>query len=396
MQNLLLFLNMKRIDSIDLARGLVMIIMTLDHTRDFLHIQALTQSPTNLATTTPVLFFTRWITHFCAPTFVFLSGVSAYLSSKSHPDARANRSFLLRRGIWLIVLEFTLVNFGLWMDLQFRSLIFEVIGTIGAGFIILSLLYRVSSRALAITALILIFGHDLLSSVMLPPNPLLQFTGSLLMGPGAFQLSPHLLLVIGYPVLPWFGIMLAGWVCGRIFEWPAPARKKWLLRIGLSTLGLFLLLRLANIYGDPVRWSMQKNAIFTLLSFLNVSKYPPSLLFTLLTLGVLLMILSFIEGIDKRSARILAVYGKTPLFYFLIHLYIIHLIMFGVVLGQGFSIQDLVFGPMRSGRPEKGSGIALPYVYMVWAGVVILLYPLCLWYGRYKAANRDKKWLRYL
>jgi hypothetical protein len=172
--------------------------------------------------------------------------------------------------------------------------------------------------------------------------------------------------------------------------------KKWMLRIGLAALGLFLLLRLLDIYGDPVRWSTQKNGLFTLLSFLNVSKYPPSLLFTLLTLGVLFMILSAVEGIDNRASRILAVYGKTPLFYFVIHLYIIHLIMFGVIFAQGFKTGDLVFGPAKPGRPEMGSGIALSYVYMVWAGVVLLLYPLCLWYGRYKAANRDKKWLRYL
>ena len=387
---------MNRIKSIDLARGLVMIIMALDHSRDLLHTLAPTQSPTNLATTTPILFFTRWITHFCAPTFVFLSGVSAYLSSKGRPEPNDNRSFLLRRGIWLIVLEFTLVNFGLWMDIRFRSLIFEVIGTIGVGFIILSLMDKVPVRILGITALILIFGHDLLSPVMLPLPPVLQFIASFLMGPGAFQLSPHLLLVIGYPVLPWLGIMLAGWVCGRVFEWPAPARKKFLIRTGLTALGLFLLLRTANIYGDPARWSVQKNGLYTLLSFINVSKYPPSLLFTLLTLGLLFIFLCFTESLDNKCTRIVSVYGRTPLFYFLIHIYLIHLIMFGMIFGQGFGLQDLVFGPMRYGQPAKGSGIGLPYVYCVWIGVVLVMYPVCRWYGRYKAANRHKNWLRYL
>lgn len=216
------------------------------------------------------------------------------------------------------------------------------------------------------------------------------------MGPGAFQISPHRLLVIGYPVLPWLGIMLAGWTCGQVFLLPAEIRKKWLLRTGLAALVLFLLLRCANMYGDPAPWSIQKNAIYTLLSFLNISKYPPSLLFTLLTLGVLLLVLRFTEGAHNKFTRIVSVYGRTPLFYFLVHLYLIHGIMFLMVFCQGFGVQDLVFGPMKFGRPEKGSGLALPYIYLVWAGVVVSMYPLCRWYGRYKAANRDKKWLRYL
>src|SRR5258708_9952703 len=224
---------MNRINSIDFARGLVMIIMTLDHTRDLLHMDALTQDPTDLATTSPILFFTRWITHFCAPSFVFLSGVSAYLSFKSRPDIRENRRFLLSRGIWLVILEFTVVNFFLWCDLRFRTLIFEVIATIGCGFIILSLLYWVSPKVLGILGLSLIFGHDLfLSPALLPANPLLRFGGPLFLGMGAFQVTPHLLLVIAYPILPWLGIMLSGFCFGRLFGRAAGSRKKLFLRIG--------------------------------------------------------------------------------------------------------------------------------------------------------------------
>jgi len=394
---------MKRIYSIDFCRGLVMIIMALDHTRDFLHVSSLTQRPTDLATTTPVLFFTRWITHLCAPTFVLLSGVSAWLSSKSRPNARENRLFLLKRGIWLIILEFTVVNFGLWMDIHFRSLILEVIAAIGFGFIILSLLHKVPPRILGVVGLIIIFGHEFLSSFILPagsampPNHSVSQTIEIfLLDFGIFQFSPHLLFLVGYPLLPWLGIMLIGFACGRLFEDPVEVRKKKFLRIGIAALVLFVLLRWINVYGDPARWSVQKNAVFTFLSFINVSKYPPSLLFTLVTLGISFLVLSFSEGKNNKFIEVVSVYGKTPLFYFLIHLYVIHFIMFIMVFLQSFRPQDLDFGPLKNGRPAQGSGIGLPYVYLVWLFVVMLMYPLCLKYGRYKATHRNNKWLRYM
>jgi uncharacterized membrane protein len=387
---------MKRIPSIDIARGLVMVIMALDHTRDFLLMNALTQSPTNMATTTPLLFFTRWITHLCAPSFVFLSGVSAYISLKNGQDARAGRRFLLSRGIWLLILEFTVIGFGLSFDVHFRMFLFEVIATIGSGFILLSLLSRLSPKVLLITGLILIFGHDLISFVPMPTNTALQFFGSLLFGPGAFPISPNLLFVIGYPVLPWLGIMLTGFAAGRLFERPAIERKKIFLRIGLAAIALFILLRCANIYGDPSHWAVQKNGVFTVLSFLNVTKYAPSLLFTLCMLGILLLILSAMEGRDNSFMRGLAVYGRTPLFYFIVHLYLIHLIMLLLVLAQGYPLSELVFANFKQGRPKDSWGLSLGYIYPIWIGVVALLFPICRWYGSYKAAHREKKWLRYL
>lgn len=387
---------MKRIPSIDIARGLVMVIMALDHTRDFFLTNALAQSPTNMATTTPLLFFTRWITHLCAPSFVFLSGVSAYISLKNGKDPVAGGRFLLTRGIWLLILEFTIMCFGLSFDVHFRMFIFEVIATIGAGFILLSFLSRFSPKTLLITGLILIFGHDCISFVPMPANTILQFFGSLLFGPGAFPITPNLLFVVAYPVLPWLGIMLTGFAAGRLFERPAAERKKIFLRIGLASLGLFLLVRCINIYGDPAPWSVQKNAIFTILSFLNVTKYAPSLLFTLCMLGILLLLLSAIEGKDNAITRVLLVYGKTPLFYFIVHLYLIHLIMFLLVLMQGYPLSDLIFANFKQGRPKDSWGLTLPYIYPIWIGVVLLLFPLCRWYGRYKVAHREKKWLRYL
>jgi uncharacterized membrane protein len=282
------------------------------------------------------------------------------------------------------------------MDIQFRTMIFEVLGAIGFGFILLSLLYKVSPKILGGIGLVIIFGHDLLFSVMMPPNPILQFTGSFLMGPGAFQFGPHLLFVVGYPVLPWLGIMLLGFACGRLFDHPVETRKKIFLRTGLAALGLFTLLRYLNVYGDPFHWSAQKNTVFTFLSFIEVNKYPPSLLFTLVTLGILFLIFFLSEQKNNRYTQIVSVYGKTPLFYFLLHLYIIHFIMFLILFAQGFHVQDLVFGPFKFGRPEKASGIGLSYVYLVWIIVVAGMYPLCKKYGTYKANHPEKKWLRYL
>jgi uncharacterized membrane protein len=398
------FLQMKRISSIDIARGLVMVIMALDHTRDFLHGWSRTNTPTDLAVTTPLLFFTRWITHFCAPAFVFLAGTSAALAIKASPDPRAARRWLLRRGLVLIVVEFTLVNFGLSFDPQFRLLIFEVIATIGAGFILLSFLSRLPVRFLLPLSILLIFGLGLLPTAggMAPP-PANETTlalsariiRTLAFSLGGFQLTPRLLFTIAYPILPWLGIMLAGFTASRWFEKPGPERKKLFLRLGLFTVALFIALRLTNWYGDPSPWSPQKNPVFTLLSFLDVSKYPPSLLFTLMTLGGLFLLLAAAGQRDNRATRILLVYGRVPLFYFLVHFYLIHLIMFAVLFLQGFPPADLQFGPFQYGRPATGGGIPIGGVYAIWIGVVIVMYPLCRWYGRYKANHPEKTWLRY-
>lgn len=395
----------KRISSIDIARGFVMVIMALDHCRDFLHGWSRTNSPTDLAVTTPLLFFTRWITHFCAPSFVFLAGTSAALAITGSPDPRAVRRWLLRRGLVLILMEFTLFNFGLSFDPKFRLLIFEVIGTIGAGFILLSFLSRLPVRFLLPLSILLIFGLGLLPTAggMAPPatnETLLALSSRILrtvaFSLDAFQLTPHHLFAIAYPVLPWLGIMLAGFITGRWFKKPAPERKKLFLRLGLFTLVLFIALRYTNWYGDPGTWSPQKNTVFTLLSFLDVNKYPPSLLFTLMTLGGLFLILAAAELRDNRATRILLVYGRVPLFYFIVHFYLIHGIMFVVLFLQGSHPADLQFGPFQYGRPATGGGIPISGVYAIWIGVVIVMYPLCRWYGHYKAAHPEKTWLRYL
>ncbi len=387
---------MKRINSIDFTRGLVMIIMALDHTRDFMHISSLTQSPTDLATTTPVLFFTRWITHLCAPTFVFLSGTSAFLVVKKEGNYTKSKNFLLSRGTWLLVLEFTAVNFALWFDVQFRILIFEVIGAIGFGFIMLAVLLKTPAKVIGITGLAIIFGHDLLQYFSLSDSSPLKIIISSFFSFNVFPVTPQFTLIIGYPPIPWLGVMLAGFAAGPIFGLDERRRKIIFLKIGLTALALFTTIRLFNFYGDPSKWSFQKNNLFTFMSFINVTKYPLSLLFCLITLGIMFLIFSFAEGIKNKFTDIVTVYGKVPLFYFLIHLYILHSLMLVMVFLQGFSWSELVFGAFNFGRPKNGSGIELWLIYLIWSGVVMALYPLCKWYGLYKANHQEKKWLGYL
>ncbi|WP_207514737.1 DUF1624 domain-containing protein [Longitalea luteola] len=384
---------MKRIYSIDLIRGIVMIIMALDHVRDLLHTTSLTDLPTNLKTTTPALFFTRWITHLCAPTFVFLSGTSAFLSMKSRQDIRASRRFLLTRGLWLIVLEFTLVNFGLLFDIHFKILIFEVIATIGFGFIILALLLTCSLRTIGIIGLSILFLHNL--APLVPGSETALFKKILMpfFAPGAFPFAGDRLFIMTYPPVPWLGILLTGFAAGRFFAMETP--KPFFLKVGIASMGLFILLRVLNIYGDPVPWATQKNGVYTFLSFMNVTKYPPSLQFCLLFVGVLFLLTCALQGIRNKLTEVISIYGKVPLFYFLIHFYIIHLLVFVMVYMQGFTSADMVFG-FNFGRPKSGSGLDLWAIYVVWLAIVAVMYPLCKWYAGYKENNKGKKWLRYL
>jgi uncharacterized membrane protein len=390
---------MKRITSIDVARGLVMVIMALDHVRDLLHTPALTENPTDLATTTPALFMTRWITYLCAPTFVFLSGTSAYLSLRkqvaSGQPGGVGRQFLLKRGLVLILLELTIVNFAFWFDIHFQTIMLQVIYAIGGGFVLLSLLSRLPIKWICIIGVVIVFGHNLLQGVPAFSDPTARLGWSLLFRTELFVVSPTFTLLVGYPLIPWLGILLTGFACGRLMERPPNERKLLLLRIGLVALGLFILLRFLNRYGDPAPWSPQKNGLFTFLSFINLTKYPPSLLYDLLMLGLMLVFLAGIDGVTNAVTRWLMVYGKVPMFYYIPHWYLVHLSMLAMSFLQGYSWAEIPTGPLNFGRPA-GAGISLPGVYAVWFGLVLLLYPACTWYGRYKAQHPGIGWLRYV
>ncbi len=386
---------MKRINAIDFTRGLVMIIMALDHTRDMIHAPSVMHSPTDLATTTPAIFFTRWITHLCAPIFVFLSGSSAYISFKKKNNVANSRRFLLTRGIWLIILEITLVNLGLFADIHFRMILLQVMFAIGSGFILLSLFLKRSIKVIAIVGLIIIFGCGLLQYIP-QNNSVIENILFPFFLPQFYTITPHFSIFLAYPAIPWFGIMLAGFATGKLFELPLEKRNNIFIKIGLSAIGLFILLRFINVYGDPSKWSVQKSSMFTFLSFMKVTKYAPSLLYSLITLGIMFLILSVSENFKNRFSRIVIVYGKVPLFYYLIHFYIIHIIMFAILYAQGFQWSDFDFTNLHFGRPDKPSGLPLWGIYIVWISVVIFLYPFCKWYGDYKLSHPEKKWLRYL
>jgi uncharacterized membrane protein len=374
----------KRIYSIDLARGLVMVIMALDHVRDLMHENSLTQSPMDLQSTSPILFFTRWITYLCAPAFVFLAGASAYFSFKHKDDVARSRKFLLQRGLWLILLEFTLVDFGLFFDLGFHTLIFEVIAAIGFGMIVLSLLLNLSTRVIGIIGLIILCCHNLLPS----STPLFNMD--------SFPVSSNHIFLVAYPPIPWLGIMLVGFAAGRWFEWGESARKSLLLKVGAGALSLFLVLRFLNIYGDPFPWVVQKTTLFTILSFINITNYTPSLLFCLVTLGILMFLLSFDERRKNRITDMVSTYGKVPLFYFVLHFYIIHCLLIILLFFQGFHWANLSFASGSFGRPRGvHSGVALWAIYLIWIVVVAALYKPCAWFGKYKAAHRHW-WLSYL
>ncbi|MBD2702272.1 DUF1624 domain-containing protein [Spirosoma sp. BT702] len=385
---------MNRINAIDVTRGLVMVIMALDHVRDLLHISALTQDPTNLANTTPAIFLTRWITHLCAPTFVFLSGTSAYLSLKRRNDESARR-FLRKRGVVLLLLELTIINFAFWFDIHFHSLMLQVIYAIGGGLIMLSFMARLPIRWIGIIGLIIVFGHNILQLVPPFTNTAARLGWSLFFQTNFFPVENRFALLVGYPLIPWLGIMLVGFAAGQFIDRPISLRKPWLLRIGLGSLALFLVLRFLNVYGDPAPWSVQKDSLFTFLSFIRVTKYPPSLQYDLVMLGFMFLILWAADGANNFFTRWLSVYGQVPMFYYVLHWYLVHLSMIGMSLLQGYSLADIPSGPMNFGRPD-GAGISLGLVYVVWIGLVLVLYPLCRWYGPYKAAHPEIKWLRYV
>ena len=403
----------RRIDSIDLLRGIVMVIMMLDHTRDFIHADFLGGLlPENLGTTTTAVFFTRWITHFCAPVFVFLAGTGAYLQFARGKSKRELSKFLLTRGLWLIVLELTLVRFGFFLSLDYRFLGFlQVIWVIGISMIILAALIHLPLKVIGGFGVAMIVLHNLLDRFQVagwngPGTPIPSVWAKLwilLHQPFvAFPLLPVMSPVVAviYNIIPWVGVMAAGYAFGSIYKMDAERRRRWLLTIGGAATALFFVLRAINIYGDPARWSSQKNAVFTILSFLNTTKYPPSLLFLLMTLGPAMLALVLFESeinILGALRKPLVTFGRVPLFFYLLQWYAAHLlaIAIGWLAGQPVAWQWESPVDKFTHPPPPGIGFSLWVVYLAWIIGVLLLYPLCKWFAGVKARRRDW-WLSYL
>jgi len=375
-----------------------MVIMLLDHTREYVHAEATRFSPTDLAQTNTLLFLTRWITHFCAPVFVFLAGTSVYLQ-QMHGKSRSQLSkFLITRGLWLIVLEFTLVRFTMLFNVDYSFLgLAEVIWAIGISMMVLAGLVYLPIRVIAILGIGIIGLHNLLDGIGVPPvtamagappPDALQKMWLILHQPGFVPLfHADLRLFVAYPLIPWVGVMAAGYALGVVYRWEGQRRRKWLRHLGLALTMLFVVIRATNVYGDPQAWKAQSSTGFTVLSFLNVTKYPASLLFLLMTLGPALLILAWADGIQKgRSlSRILITFGRVPLFYFLLQMIVAHGL--GVLLSYlaGKSVGYLFLNfPDSSSNAPPDAGFGLGVVYAAWVAGLLILYPLSLWYGEVK------------
>lgn len=384
--------------SIDLLRGTVMIIMALDHVRDYFHAAAFHYDPTDLAQTNVPLFFTRWITHFCAPVFMFLSGTSAYLVGKRKTKKELSL-FLLKRGLWLVILEMVVMNFGWNFDIHFNVIQFIVIWALGMSMIALAALIHLPVKAILVLGLVMVGGHNLLDSLSVEGNNLTAFLWSLIHQQGFFTWGSKL-VIVGYPLVPWIGVMALGYCLGSLFtrEVDAAKRKLFLAQLGWSMVILFFVLRITNIYGDPSPWGSQSSALFTFLSILNTTKYPPSLIYLLMTIGPSLLFLAYTEKVGNNVANVVSIYGRVPLFYYVIHVYLLHLLaMVAIELVPGFDWSNMVLRqPIWFAENLKGYGFSLAVVYLVWIGVVVGLYPLCKWYDRYKQSHKEKWWLSYL
>ncbi len=388
----------KRVESIDLLRGLVMVIMALDHVRDYFHINAITTNdPTNLDTTTPELFFTRFITHFCAPTFVFLAGTSAFLYGQKK-SRKQLFNFLFSRGLWLIFVEIVIMNLVWWFDPTYGFINLQVIWAIGISMVILSLLIFLPWKLILSIALLMIFGHNMLDGFTLQGQDPAAVIWYILHQGGAIRTPDHLILFM-YPIIPWVGVMALGYIFGRLYAWnyDRVKRKRWLLLLGLVSIALFLLLRMPNLYGDPSPWQEQKSSIFTILSVLNVTKYPPSLSYLLITLGPAMLFLYLTENIRNNITSFFLVFGRVPFFYYVLHVFVIHLAALLVLLVSGDDWTKMIFTENIFTNTElQGYGYPLIVVYLIWVIIVFLLYFPSKKYMEFKLRNKDKWWLSYL
>jgi uncharacterized membrane protein len=381
-----------RVDAIDVVRGIIMILMALDHVRDFVGDMRL--SPTDLRSASTALFLTRWITHICAPTFFLLAGTSAWLARRRAAGEMSR--YLLIRGLWLIVLETVVLRGLAWQfNFDFKLTMLVVLWALGWSMIALAALVHLQPAAIAAFGLVMIAGHNLFDGVR-TANPL----WTVLHAPGFLLRTPERIVFVAYPLIPWIGVMAAGYALGRVWEWPRERRRQFLARLGATMTGAFVVLRATNLYGDPARWTALGSPVRTALSFVNTTKYPPSLLFLLMTLGPALLLLAAFDRSRgaPRALRPAQLFGKVPLFYYMAHAAVIHVVAIAICYVQYGEIHWMFESPGVGAypiTPPPGWGLPLPATYLVWAGVVAAMYPLCRWLGSVKQRRRDW-WLQYV
>jgi len=371
-----------RVNSIDLLRGVIMVVMALDHTRDFFHVHAFEFDPTDLEKTTPALFFTRWITHFCAPAFVLLSGVSININLRKRGKPELVK-YLLTRGFWLIFLDVVVLRFAFFFNFYYDLTFLSILWMLGWCMVFMAGVIYLPYRAILGISLVIIVGHDALFGLDFGPLwTILMARGFI---PPAF--------ISTYPLIPWLAIMMLGFVIGRMYgeKYDPLLRRRLLLQLGILSIVLFFILRWVNVYGDPGPWiHSPRGAVFTVISFFNASKYPVSLLFTMMTLGPLLILLSWFETLNVRWLAPAQVFGRVPLFYFLAHFFLIHAAaLVHTMWKTRKSLGEIDFHyPATFGGITPEGGVDLFWVYAAWILVVVTLYPVCIWY--------DKRKLTYL
>jgi len=387
---------------VDVLRGLAMVIMALDHTRDFFTFVRF--SPEDMAHTNLALFFTRFITHYCAPTFSFLAGTGAYLSTRRGKSISQVSYFFFTRGLWLVIVELTIVDFAWGFAPWVQG---GVIWGLGWSMVAMALIVRLPVRWIAALGVVMIATHNLLDGINPASFGKFYWAWILLHSPGRIALTDNFAFSARYVLIPWVGVMSAGFAFGALLS--RPDRRKWILTLGFSLTAAFLLLRAVNLYGNGTAglpfgypraagpWSVHPTFSMTVISFFNTLKYPPSLDYLLMTLGPALVLLGLLDGVkaERGFTRVLLVFGRVPMFYYVLHLYTIHLL--AIVVSLAFH-QPVLHGSVIADFAQKppGYGHSLPFVYAMWILAVAILYLPCRWFMEFRARHRDWAWLSYL
>ncbi|MEA5597708.1 DUF1624 domain-containing protein [Rivularia sp. UHCC 0363] len=382
--------KIKRIVSVDLLRGLVMVLMTLDHTRDFF--SNVRFNPLDIDQSNIFLFLTRWITHLCAPSFIFLAGVAAYLSLKRGKTKQQLARFLLIRGFWLIFLELTIVSLawtfypGLFMA--------GILWAIGWSMIVLAILIQLPIRSIAIFGVIVIVGHNLFDSVQVEQLGNFGWIWAFLHERTMFVPIPGIRFFLVYPLIPWVGVMASGYAFGKVLTKTKTERLGWLRNLGLGLIFSFVVIRGLNFYGDPKPWSVQSSFWKTILSFINIYKYPPSLAYLLITLGIAFLLLYVFESQRSVLFKPLMIFGSVPLFFYIIHLWLIHFSAVLLALPK-YGLKAFALPYLLSSAMPDDYGYDLHHVYVLWIIMLVILYPICNSFSNYKSKNK-RWWLTFI